>query len=135
MIVEQYVHTLIPHDPQFCPRREQVSRFVDGLARLGAAPLDADVKVLKPSGRVRSFTNPFTGETKTIPAKDTVPLDSTADLGRIIGTLDEYIVALEGHGPPTLLPSPYTSMTPRWRTTTPLASVAALRVNLYRCPT
>jgi len=102
MIVEQYVHTLIPHDPEFCPKREQVSRFVDDLARLWAAPLDADLTVLKPSGRVRSFRNPFTGETTTIPAKDSVPLDSTAELGRIIGTLDEYVVAMDGQGPPTL---------------------------------
>ena len=41
MIVEQYVHTLIPQDAQFCPKAEQVSRFVKGLTNLGAAPLDS----------------------------------------------------------------------------------------------
>src|SRR5713226_3399320 len=102
MIVEQYLHTLIPQDAQFCPKPEQVSRFVDGLTKLGAAPLDARLKILKPSGRVRSFTDPLTGATRTIPGKEIVALDSAANLGLIINTLDQYVLAMEGHGPPTL---------------------------------
>jgi hypothetical protein len=102
MIVEQYVHTLIPQDVQFCPNPEQVSRFVDGLTKLGAAPLDAKLKILKPSGRVRSFTDPLTGGIRTIPGKEIVALDSAANLGGIISALDQYVLAMEGHGPPTL---------------------------------
>jgi hypothetical protein len=102
MIVEQYVHTLIPQDAEFCPKPEQVSRFVDGLTKLRAAPLDAQLKILKPSGRVRSFTDPLTGEIRTIPGKEIVALDSAANLGRVISTLDQYVLAIEGHGPPTL---------------------------------
>jgi hypothetical protein len=102
MIVEQYVHTLIPQDAEFCPKPEQVSRFVDGLTKLRAAPLEAQLKILKPSGRVRSFTDPLTGEIRTIPAKEIIALDGVASLGRVISTLDQYVLAMEGHGPPTL---------------------------------
>ncbi|SRR6266436_1879859 len=102
MIVEQYVHTLIPQDTQFCPKPEQVSRFVDSLTKLGAAPLDAELKILKPSGRVRSFTDPLTGEIRTIPGKEIIALDSAANLGRTISTLEQYVLVMEGHGPPTL---------------------------------
>jgi len=84
MIVEQYVHTLIPQDAQFCPKAEQVSRFVKGLTNLGAAPLDSQLKILKPSGHVRSFADPLTGEIRTIPGKEIVALDCGADLGRIV---------------------------------------------------
>lgn len=102
MIVEQYVHTLIPQNAQFWPKPEQVSRFVDGLTLLGAAPLTAELKILKPSGRVRSFTDPLTGEMRTIPSKEIIALDNAANLGRVISTLDQYVLAIEGQGPPTV---------------------------------
>jgi hypothetical protein len=102
MIVEQYVHTLIPQDAQFCPKPERVTQFFDGLTKLGAAPLDAQLKILKPSGRVRSFTDPLTGEIRTIPGKEIVDLDRAANFHPIISALDQYVVATEGHGPPTL---------------------------------
>jgi hypothetical protein len=102
MIVEQYVHTLIPQDAQFCPSPEQLTRFVDGLSKLGAAPLDAEFRIIRPSGRVRSFTDPLTGEIRTIPRKETIALDGAANLDRIISALDQYVFAMEGHGPPSL---------------------------------
>jgi hypothetical protein len=102
MIVEQYVHTLIPQDAQFCPRPQQVRHFVDGLSKLGAAPLNAEFKIGKPSGRVRSFTDPLTGEIRTIPGKEIIALNGAANLNRIVSTLDQYVLAMEGHGPPTL---------------------------------
>lgn len=102
MIVEQYVHTLIPQDSQFCPNPEQVRRFVDELSKLRATPLDAKFKILKPSGRVRSFTDPLTGEIRTIPGKEIVALDSAATLDQIVSTLDQYVVAMDGQGPPTV---------------------------------
>ena len=104
MIIEQYVHTLIPNDDQFAPKPEQITRFLDGLLTLGAAPLSAELLVLKPSGRVRSFTDPMTGEAKFISANDRLTLESTADLASSIGSLQQYFVALEGQGPPTLPP-------------------------------
>ena len=70
-----HVHTLISQDAQFCPMPDQVRRFVDGLSRLGAAPPNAELKVVKPSGGVRSFTDPLTGEIRTIPDREFIPLD------------------------------------------------------------
>jgi len=106
MIIEQYVHTLIPVEPQFSPTTEQISRFLEGLSALGAAPLNPEVFVLKPSGRLRSFKNPLTGETKSFPAKDRVPLKSIADVASVIEGLKEYYVRMEGQGPPGLPPLP-----------------------------
>jgi hypothetical protein len=106
MIVEQYVHTLIPSDPQFSPTSEQISRFFEGLSALGAAPLNPKLLVLKPSGRLRSFTDPLTGETRSFPANDRVSAESTADLAPTIEALQQYYVALEGQGPPRLPPFP-----------------------------
>jgi hypothetical protein len=106
MTVEQYVHTLIPQDAQFCPKSEQVTRFVEGLTKLGAAPLDAEFKIVKPSGRLRSGTHPLTGETITIPGKEIIAVDSSANISRIASTLDQYEVAMEGQGPPSLPPFP-----------------------------
>jgi hypothetical protein len=103
-MAEQYVHTLIPREAQYVPNPEQIIRFCDGLSALGAAPLNLKLSLMKPSGRVRSFTNPLTGGTRSIPANDRVTLESTASLVSTIGTLQQYFVALEGQGPPTLPP-------------------------------
>jgi len=102
MIVEQYVHTLIPQDAQFCPKPEQVRCFVDGLSTLGAAPRNAELKIVKPSGRLRSGTHPLTGEIITIPGKELIAVDSSANISRVVSSLDQYEVAMEGQGPPTL---------------------------------
>jgi hypothetical protein len=103
-VAEQYVHTLIAKDTQYAPKPEQIIRFCDDLSALGAAPLNPKLSLMKSSGRVRSFTNPLTGETRSIPANDRVSLESTASLVSAIGTLQQYFVALEGQGPPALLP-------------------------------
>lgn len=104
MIVEQYLHTLIPNDPQFAPSSKQLVHFLDGLSALGAAPLNPKLILLKPSGRMRSFTDPRTGEVKSFPANDRVPLNNTADLASTIEALQQYWVAIEGQGPPRLPP-------------------------------
>jgi hypothetical protein len=106
MIVEQYVHTLIPNDPRFSPTAEQIVHFLEGLSALGAAPLNPELLVLKPSGRLRTFSDPMTGETRSFPANDRVTVKSTADLAPTIDVLQHYYVALEGQGPPRLPPFP-----------------------------
>src|SRR4029077_2169894 len=99
-MAEQYVHTLIAKDTQHAPKPEQIMRFCDGLSALGAAPLNPKLSLMMPSGRVRSFTHPLTGETRSIPANDRVSLESTASLVSAIGTLQQYFVALDGQGRP-----------------------------------
>lgn len=99
-MAEQYLHTLIPSDANFVPRPEQVKHFIDALSRLGAEPLNSTLILVKPSGRLRTFTDPITGEPRSIPGNERVVLESTADLPPAIGTLREYLVAVDGDGPP-----------------------------------
>jgi hypothetical protein len=99
-MAEQYLHTLIPADANFVPSPEQVKHFIDALSRLGAEPLNDRLFLVKPSGRLRTFKDPMTGEARSIPAHERVVLASTADLPSAIGTLQEYFVAMDGDGPP-----------------------------------
>ena len=99
-MAEQYLHTLIPPDANFVPSPEQVKHFIDALSRLGAEPMNDRLILVKPSGRLRTFKDPMTGETCSIPANERAVLESTADLPSAIGTLQEYFVAMDGDGPP-----------------------------------
>ncbi len=106
MILEQYLHTLISSDPDFSPTPEQVAQFLKGLSALGAAPLNPTLLVLKHSGRFRSFKNPVTGESKSIPAYDRVVLQSNSEVASAIGLAQQYFVSLDGQGPPNIPPFP-----------------------------
>jgi len=97
---EQYAHTLIARDPEFAPTYGQIIAFFDGLTNIGASPVSAKLVVMKPSGRLRSFTDPLTGEKKSFPAHDRVVLENIADLASTIQMLQQYIVSLDGQGPP-----------------------------------
>lgn len=103
---EQYVHTLIPRDAQFAPDPRQVTRFLDSLTTLRAVPRDARLTVMKPSRRVRWYTDPLTGEKKSFPAYDPASLQATSDVHAVINPLREYSVALDGQGPPETAPFP-----------------------------
>jgi hypothetical protein len=106
MIIEQYVHTLIPSDPHFVPDPEQVARLLDGLTALGAAPLNPEPLLHRPSGRLRSFRDPLTGETRSFPENDRLKLASNKDVAAALGDLPQYSVSLKGQGPPKLPPFP-----------------------------
>jgi hypothetical protein len=93
-------------EPEFAPAPGQVVSFLDGLSTIGAAPADSTLIVMKPSGRVRYFTDPLTGEKKSFPAQDRIIIGTSADLVPNIGKLMEYSVALDGQGPPTVPPFP-----------------------------
>jgi hypothetical protein len=99
-MAEQYVHTLIARDPAFAPAPEQIVAFFDGLANVGASPTSARLILMTPSGRLRFFSDPLTGEKKSFPAHDRVVLVGTADLSPMIRPLQQYFVSLDGQGPP-----------------------------------
>ena len=99
---EQYLHTLIPGDTRFVPAPGQAVQFLDGLFALRAAPLNWKLILMKPSGRMRQFTNPLTGEVKSVPANDRLTFEKAADLNSAIESLERYSVALDGEGPPTV---------------------------------
>jgi len=101
---EQYVHTLVPRNAHFSPNSGQIARYLRDLAALGAVPLESQLVLHKPSGRIRMFTDPLTGESKSFPASERSVLQNIDDLASTIAPLDEYSVALEGKGPPHTIP-------------------------------
>jgi hypothetical protein len=102
--MEQYAHTLIPDDIDFVPKSNQVAAFLDGLVELGAAPLQAKLKVRKLSGQLRIGRHPLTGETLSIPRRDQIAVENVSDVLPIINALDDYDVVMTGQGPPRLMP-------------------------------
>jgi hypothetical protein len=99
---EQYAHTLISDDLDFIPQPQQVAAFFDGLAKLGAAPSQPKLRVMKPSGEFRSGSNPLTGETIKIPGHTHISLGETSDIAEAIKGLAHYNVMMSGEGPPKL---------------------------------
>jgi hypothetical protein len=97
---EQYVHTLIPRDSRCAPHADQVGKFLDAIVRLGASPRYAKFILSTPSDSVRWFTNPVSGERKSFPHLQHVPLENTSNLSSLIERLPQYDVRLEGDGPP-----------------------------------
>ena len=55
---------------------------------------------VNPSARVRDFENPLTGEVKSMPVNDRIPIERPAGLVSTIATSQQYFVSLEGEGPP-----------------------------------
>ncbi len=101
---EQYAHTLVPERVNFAPRPQQVSDFFSGLVRLGTAPLEATVEVMKLSGRSRSFTDSITGEARSWPLYDHVALQSITNFPDALTGLGHYNAVMAGQGPPPVPP-------------------------------
>lgn len=97
---EQYAHTLLADDLNFVPRPQQVAAFFDALVKIGAAPDRPQLRVMKLSGEVRSFTNPLTGKTTQIPRYTHIPLKQAAGIPQAIAGLMHYNVIMSGEGPP-----------------------------------
>ncbi len=96
---EHYSHLLIPVRPDFVPQPVQVAAFLEGLTQLGSEPLKAAIKIAKLSGKVRTGRNPFTGETITIPIRESVSLQSIDAISEGLQGLEDYTVRLSGEGP------------------------------------
>ena len=98
----EYTHTLIPSRVDFVPEPQQVGAFLSSLASIGAAPLRPAIMVSKPSGKVRSYRNPFTGMDESMALRTTSKLKDLAAVPRKLQALDDYDVTLSGKGPPKL---------------------------------
>jgi hypothetical protein len=102
MDVEQYVHTLIAADSAFVPKPPQLAEFFEGLVtafhfRLtSGAPSRPPLRVVKPTGRLRTALNPLTGETWSFPASDHIGTERLADIPGVIDGLDHYSVLASG---------------------------------------
>lgn len=101
---EEYAHTLIPERLDCVPEPDHVAAFLNRLAELGAVPLEAKLKVMKPSGKFRTGFNPVTKETLSFPISEHMPLQEIADLSTALAGLEHYNVILSGQGPPRLQP-------------------------------
>src|SRR5215469_4934359 len=101
---EQYVHTLIPDRADFAPQPHLVASFFDKLGALGAAPLQAEVIVLKLSGEFRTGRSPVTGKPVSVPARKLLALGNTTEIPQAVGRLEHYDVRISGEGPPSIPP-------------------------------
>jgi hypothetical protein len=108
--MEQYVHTLIAADPAFVPRSLQVERFFEILTGsfrfriIAHTRFQPGLRVLKPSGRFRSATNSFTGETFSFPMPNQIRVERIADVPPMIESLEDYNVLASGEWVPEYRP-------------------------------
>lgn len=98
----EYSHTLIPSQIDFVPTPQQVASFLSSLADLGATPLNPEIAVSKPSGKVRTFKNPITGNVDTFAMHESKALDDFAVVADALTSLVDYYVSIAGEGPPKL---------------------------------
>jgi hypothetical protein len=98
----EYTHTLIPDRADFVPDPKQVGTFLSSLVSIGAAPLQSTLSISKLSGEVRTFKNPFTGETESFAMRKADKLKDVAAMPGALKALDDYNVTLDGKGPPKL---------------------------------
>jgi hypothetical protein len=100
----QYRHLLIPEFADFAPLPQQIAAFFDGLVNLNSAPLNPDIRVAKLSGKLRTGSDPLTGEKLSIPVRDFSSLGGISDITERLVGLDDYSVEMSGQGPAKLPP-------------------------------
>lgn len=83
---ENYIHTLIAISKTFTPSPESIATFYSRILEEGVLGSPAEFSLFKPTGEIREFRNPFTGEVITVPRKS---CEGVADLGQIRSALDD----------------------------------------------
>lgn len=100
--MEQYIHTLIAIDSGFVPEPNAVARFYeemvesDGYRIVSDRPFCPGILVTKPSGKVRTAKNVFTGQTISVPVGDQQKLATPREIEHAIAGLEEYTVFTSG---------------------------------------
>ena len=105
--MEPYVHWLIPSDADYSPAPRRVARFIDlvmkspGFELLSGLPWQPGLAVLWPTGKFRTATDPWTGETinTNVPVLERVRLEQASDVAGAIEPLRQYTVLLSGQWP------------------------------------
>jgi hypothetical protein len=101
-VMEQYVHTLIAANSAFVPESPRVALFFDLLITsfnfrvISDAPFQQGLRVMKPSGRFRSFISPFTREKEQFPISDHIKVEKITDIPLVIEGLEHYSVLQSG---------------------------------------
>ena len=100
--MEQYIHTLIPSNSVFVPKPDQIAEFLEylvssfGFRVISARPFQQGIRVAKPSGRVRTGTDPLTGETISIPVHDRIKVENFPEILPLIEGTKQYDVLVSG---------------------------------------
>jgi hypothetical protein len=113
--IEQYVHCLIAAESDFVPKPIHVAEFFQVLVTSFGFRLNSDpqsflkFRVRTSSGKRRTSTNAYTGETWSFPVYDRVEADAIRDLASAIERLEDYRVFVPGewemgNRPLTLMP-------------------------------
>jgi hypothetical protein len=108
--MEQYIHTLIAADSHYVPASTQVAEFFDSLATVFSFRVirnkrgQPGLRVVKPGGRSRTWTNTFTGETSTYPVDDNIMIEAAGDIPPLIEGLEKYRVRESGEWSPSAAP-------------------------------
>jgi hypothetical protein len=103
----QYSHLLIATPRSFAPSASQVVRLYRALDHLGSAPLCAKLRGRTPSGKTRTMTNPFTRASYESPIMDCFSFESLDEAAAKIAALDNYVLTMDGRGPPAKVPLPF----------------------------
>lgn len=104
--MEQYIHTLIASDSAFIPQSMQVAQFFELLTTnyhfriISDSRFQPGIRVMKPSGRFRSGTNPMTGETLSIPISDHIKIERIVDVASTVEDFENYDVLVSGEWMP-----------------------------------
>ncbi len=109
---EQYQHLLIAEVDQFVPTSQMVSSFLSDLIDGGFLPTPVELVLRVPTGEVRRFTNPFTGEIDLVPRKAHHKLDRVSDIAVQAGRLRDYEAVASGFGTPLLAALPVSTDDP-----------------------
>jgi hypothetical protein len=99
----QYSQLLIPDAADFIPAPAQVAAFLENLVSLGCAPRKATIRVGKRTGQFHIGTDPLTGTQISVPKREFFSTALSEVCNQLIG-LDDYIVLIEGKGPPKIAP-------------------------------
>jgi len=98
----QYVHTLICADPEFAPTAGTIAEFFQtlvtsfGFRIVINPPFQSGFMVLKQSDRLRTYTDPMTGEINSFPALDRSIAGAIADIPALIEDLSFYSASAWG---------------------------------------
>jgi hypothetical protein len=100
--VETYIHTLICADSQFAPKPSQVVDFIEwivtegGLDTTSSTAFQPGFRLIKPSGRMRTYKDPWTGEARETPASENLSFDFPLGITSVIEGLQNYGASASG---------------------------------------
>lgn len=97
---------LIARPDNFVPKPEQISAFLAAMIQLRVVPEVEKICLSTPSSKVRTGTNPFTGETVSFPMNDFKYLQGVSEIPSAAKGISDYSVAVEGTGRPAVPPIP-----------------------------